>query len=267
MRLERVASRDDPRLDAFRDVRDRDRRQAGEFLVEGEVPFRVQVARGRHPTRAVLLAEGREEKLGDALARLPDETPVWVLPQREMDAVVGFAIHRGVLAACSRREPESVDELVSSLPDDAVVVAALSVVNHDNVGGVFRNAAALGARAVLLDGVTCDPLYRKAIRVSAGAALFVPFAREADPRALFAILARGGYHVAALSPRADARPVSSLPRVGRLALVVGAEGPGLDGAVMRAASSVVRVPMVAGFDSLNVATALAIALYERATAR
>ncbi len=263
MRLERLTSRDDPRLDDFRDVRDRDRRQGGTFLVEGEVPFRVQAARGRHATRAVLLAEGRDEKLADALARLPGDTPVWVLPQREMDGVVGFAIHRGVLAVCARREPESVDEVLADAPADAVVVVALSVVNHDNVGGVFRNAAAFGARAVLLDGVTCDPLYRKAIRVSAGASLFVPFARETEPRALVATLVRAGYHVAALSPRADATPVSRLPRPGRLALIVGAEGPGLDDAVMRAASSVVKIPMAAGFDSLNVATALAIALHER----
>lgn len=265
MKLERVASRDDPRLDEFRDVRDRDRRQAGTFLVEGEVPFRVQAARGRHPTRAVLLAEGREEKLSDALAQLPRDTPVWVVPQREMDGVVGFAIHRGVLASCARREPESVEELVRDAPSDDVVVVALSVVNHDNVGGIFRNSAALGARAVLLDGVTCDPLYRKAIRVSAGAALFVPFARSDDPRALVATLARAGYHVAALSPREDAASIATLPRASRLALVVGAEGPGLDASVMRAATSVVRVPMVAGFDSLNVATALAIALHERAS--
>lgn len=265
MRLERLTSRDDPRLEAFRDVRDRDRRQAGTFLVEGEVPFRVQAARGRHPTRAVLLADGREDKLADALARLPRETPVWVLPQREMDGVVGFAIHRGVLASCARREPSSVDQVLADAPDDAVVVVALSVVNHDNVGGVFRNAAAFGARAVLLDGVTCDPLYRKAIRVSAGAALFVPFARELEPRALVAVLVRAGFHVAALSPRVDAAPVACLPRTGRLALVVGAEGPGLDDSVMRAASSVIRIPMVAGFDSLNVATALAIALHERAS--
>lgn len=255
---------DDPRLDEFRDVRDRDRRQAGTFLVEGEVPFRVLVKHARFRPRAVLLADGRDDKLADALGRLRDETPVYVLPQREMDKVVGFPIHRGILASCVRREPDSVDELVSALEDDAVVVVALSVVNHDNVGGIFRNAAAFGAAAVVMDAVTCDPLYRKAIRVSSGAALFVPFARERDPRALIGMLRTRGFHVAALSPRDDARVVRELPRGGRLAVVVGAEGPGLEPTLMHQCDGVYRIPMAGGFDSLNVATALALALHVRA---
>ena len=254
---------DDPRLDEFRDVRDKDRRQAGTFLVEGEVPFRVLMKHARYRPRAVMLAEGRDDKLADALLRVRAGTPIYVLPQREMDKVVGFPIHRGILASCARREPESVDELVSGLSDDALVVVALSVVNHDNVGGIFRNAAAFGASAALLDAVTCDPLYRKAIRVSAGAALFVPFARERDARALIGTLRARRFHVAALSPRDDAQVVGALPRTGRLAVVVGAEGPGIDPALMQQCDGVYRIPMAGGFDSLNVATALALALHVR----
>ncbi|MER2263813.1 TrmH family RNA methyltransferase, partial [Methylobacterium oxalidis] len=131
--------------------------------------------------------------------------------------------------------------------------------NHDNVGGLFRNAAAFGADAVLLDAATCDPLYRKAIRVSAGAALAVPFARLPPGADWLALAASLGLAPVALSP-GGAETLADLPALPRALLLLGTEGPGLPAGVIARARGV-RIPMAPGFDSLNVATAGAIALH------
>ncbi|MEZ5955273.1 MAG: RNA methyltransferase, partial [Hyphomonas sp.] len=131
--------------------------------------------------------------------------------------------------------------------------------NHDNVGACFRNAAAFGAGAVLLDGQCCDPLYRKAIRVSSGASLFLPFAHGGTGAEMVEAVKAAGYTVWAMTPHADAAPLRSLTIPDRLAILLGAEGPGLPGELI-AACTPVRIPMSAGFDSINVATAGAIAL-------
>jgi tRNA G18 (ribose-2'-O)-methylase SpoU len=176
-----------------------------------------------------------------------------------MAAVVGFQIHRGLLAIGRRPEPPSADGLLSALPPRALVLGLVGLANHDNVGGVFRNAAAFGADAVLIDGATCDPLYRKAIRVSVGAALIVPFARAATGAALADLFARHGFETLALSPKGR-EALSAVVPAPRTALLLGAEGAGLPPALL-AGSRTVAIPMAAGFDSLNVATASGIALY------
>tara|TARA_R110002033_G_scaffold85992_1_gene136171 strand:- start:333 stop:770 length:438 start_codon:yes stop_codon:yes gene_type:complete len=138
--------------------------------------------------------------------------------------------------------------------------------NHDNVGACFRNAAAFGADAVLLDGKCCDPLYRKAIRVSSGASLWLPFAHGGSGAEMVQAARDAGYTVWAMTPRADAAPVGALPVPDRLAILLGAEGPGLPDEMIAAAVPV-RIPMSAGFDSVNVATAGAIALAHAFAAR
>jgi tRNA G18 (ribose-2'-O)-methylase SpoU len=147
-----------------------------------------------------------------------------------------------------------------------MAVVAFGIANHDNMGGIFRNAAAFGASCVLLHGDCCDPLYRKAIRVSVGAALTVPFARfdgAADPMEL---LAGHGYRALALSP-AGTTALRDLPaRDGRTAVLVGAEGPGLPPSVLTRAESV-RIEMAGSLDSLNVATASGIVLHHLAFGR
>ena len=141
----------------------------------------------------------------------------------------------------------------------ATVLGLVGLANHDNVGGVFRNAAAFGADAVLLDETSCDPLYRKAIRVSVGAALITPFSRGGTAGDLVGALAAAAFEVVALSP-AGAEPLASYRRAPRTALLLGAEGPGLPPALL-ARTRTVRIGMAAGFDSLNVATASGIALH------
>jgi tRNA G18 (ribose-2'-O)-methylase SpoU len=141
----------------------------------------------------------------------------------------------------------------------ACVLALFGVANHDNIGGIFRNAAAFGAKAVLLDGGCCDPLYRKAIRVSVGGTLTVPFARLPHGTDLLGLLAAHGFQAIGLSP-AGALSISEVGRPRRVAVLLGAEGHGLSPDVLSRTLSV-RIPMAPGFDSLNVATASGIALH------
>jgi tRNA G18 (ribose-2'-O)-methylase SpoU len=176
-----------------------------------------------------------------------------------MDKVAGFPMHRGVLAIGRRRHDESSGELLAALPRRALALALVGISNHDNVGAIFRNAAAFGADAVLLDETCCDPLYRKAIRVSVGAALKVPFAVVADAGSIAALLDQAGFGQIALSPQGGA-DIRNASRPERLALYLGTEGDGLPEALLSRLQTV-RIGIAVGFDSLNVAAASAIALH------
>jgi tRNA G18 (ribose-2'-O)-methylase SpoU len=196
-----VTDPDDPRLKAYRDVRERDLvGRAGLFVAEGRVVLEKLARAGRHPLRSLLIAEPKLPGVRDLLEQFADELPAYVAAQAVMDRIAGFPMHRGVLAVGERR-PIAARDLLSGLPESALVVGLSGIANHDNMGGVFRNAAAFGADAVLLDADCCDPLYRKAIRVSVGAALTVPFARLAPGADLIGTLQGAGFEVLALSPR------------------------------------------------------------------
>lgn len=256
-----LADPDDPRAEPYRCVRERDLRgRAGRFVIEGEVVLRTAVRLGRYPIESVLVGEGRLGALSDTLAALPPGVPVYAAARPVLDAVAGFPLHRGVLAiGRSAGLDADAGALLAALPPRALVLAASGIANHDNMGGLFRNAAAFGVGLVLLDGACCDPLYRKSLRVSAGAALVVPYARGGDIEALCAGLDAHGVTVLATSPR-GAEPLRAVTREPRMAVLVGAEGPGLDRSVL-ARRRTVRLDMAGGFDSLNVATAAAIVLH------
>lgn len=265
-RIVQVRSPSEAPVAAYAEMRERDLvGREGLFVVEGKVALRVLVERSRHRVRSILLSENRVESVRDVLDRVGEDVAAFVAPQRTMDALVGFPIHRGVLALAERSPVPCADDLVEELgTGPALVVGLIGVVNHDNVGGVFRNAAAFGAAGALLDAVTCDPLYRKAVRVSAGATLFVPFARSSTPHALVDALLRAGYETWALTPRGE-RAIDEAPFASRrIALLLGAEGEGLPADVLRRACTL-RIPMAPGFDSLNVAVASGIALFAAAS--
>lgn len=259
-----IGSPDDPRVAEYLALRDRDLLgRPGRFVAEGEVVVGTLLSeRSRFRAESVLLAEGRAGALARIEARARPDLPVYLAAQPVMDAVVGFAIHRGILAI-GRREPEA--DAGAVLPPAgraALVVGLVGLANHDNVGGIFRNAAAFGADAVLLDRASCDPLYRKAIRVSTGAALTVPFARIGSGAAMVDRLAEEGFAVFALSP-SGSLAVEEVAWPGRVALLVGSEGPGLPPGLLARTRSV-RIGMAPGHDSLNVATATGIALHAAA---
>lgn len=258
----RIADPADPRVADYLQVRERDLvGREGRFIAEGVVVLEKLIAAGRHPLRSVLVAERRLDGLAGLLAALPPEVPVYAADQAVMDAIVGFPIHRGVLAVGERAEP-SAGALLDALPAQALVVGLQGIANHDNMGGLFRNAAAFGASAVLIGSDCCDPLYRKAIRVSVGAALTVPFARLAPGEDLAGLLLDRGFEVLALSP-AGASTLAELTAAPRRAALFGAEGPGLPAELMVRCRTV-RIPMAAGFDSLNVATTSGIVLHRLA---
>jgi tRNA G18 (ribose-2'-O)-methylase SpoU len=255
----------DPHIAAYRDVRERDLvGRQGLFVAEGEVVLRVLARSPLMEAQSLLLASKRIEGLGDVIESLPSDVPVYAANQAVMDAVVGFPIHRGILALGRRAAEPSAQELLAGLPREALVMVLCGIANHDNMGGLFRNAAAFGADAVLLDAGCCDPLYRKAIRVSVGAALIKPFARLAAGEDVLDLLERRGFETLALSPQGEAT-LAQTRRAPRTAVVLGAEGPGLPKDLLERAKAV-RIPMADGFDSLNVAVTAGVVLHHLAFA-
>ncbi len=252
----------DPRIAGFLHVRERDLiGREGVFVAEGEVVLRLVASRPDHRIRSVLVSEAAARRLGDVLEGL--DAPVHVAAQAVMDAVVGFHIHRGILALVEPPPRPEAADLLAALPPEAMVVGLVGLANHDNMGGIFRNAAAFGAAAVLLDAGCCDPLYRKAIRVSVGASLIVPFARVADAAGMLDALSAAGFETVSLSP-SGAGTLSGYRRPARVAALFGTEGPGLPADVLATTRSL-RIPMAEGFDSLNVATTSGIVLHQFAT--
>ncbi len=250
----------DPRIAPYRAVRERDVvGRGGGFIAEGEVVLRVLGRSRLHHARSLLIAANRIERLAEEIAPFAGRAPIYAASQAVMDAIVGFHIHRGILALGERGPESTAAELLTGLPRRAIVLALFGVANHDNIGGIFRNAAAFGVSAVLLDGACCDPLYRKAIRVSVGGALIVPFARFVAGDDPLVVLEDAGFRPIALSPSGETS-LSKLTSSPRTALLLGAEGPGLPADILDRATSV-SIPMAPGFDSLNVAVASGIVLH------
>jgi len=262
-----VAAADDPRLAPYQTLKDNEvARDTDGFIVEGAIALERLIETGRYPLVSLFLSERAAERLAPLLARLDPGVPVYVAPQPAMDEVVGYHIHRGVLALARRQPDQGAVHLLSQQAGGPLTVLVLiGLSNHDNVGACFRNAAALGADAVLLDQSSCDPLYRKAIRVSSGATLSLPFAHGGTGEDLIALLRAHKVDCWAMTPSGADRLDRLMPPP-RLALVLGPEGPGLSESVMQYCRRV-SIPMAGGMDSLNVATAGAIALAHIASRR
>jgi tRNA G18 (ribose-2'-O)-methylase SpoU len=260
---------DDPRLDHFRNLNSIDRRPdlpTGKGLVIAEGVLVVQrMLASRFTPLALLGTDRRLSELWVDLAGV--EAPFYRVSADVMARAVGFHLNRGVLAAARRVPEPSVTEW-AGLVDGAHTVAVLEGVNdHENLGSIFRNAAGLGVDAVIFGSGCADPLYRRAVRVSMGHALLVPYARTSQWPGDLNLLRERGFRLLAMTPGAAAQ---SLPaamatvRENRVAILVGAEGPGLSATALRMSDLRVRIPMSGGTDSLNVATAAALAFYERA---
>ena len=261
-----IADPADPRIAAYRDIRDRDLvGRDGLFVAEGKVVLTMLLASASHRPLSLLIAEHRLDALAGLLAGVPADVPVFAASQTVLDGIAGFPMHRGILAIGRRLTNPDADDLLGRLPERTVIVVLSAIANHDNMGGIFRNAAAFGAGAILLDSDCCDPLYRKAIRVSVGAALMVPFARIARTVAPIDLLARHGFAAIALTPSGGER-LADVRSGGRTAVLLGAEGPGLDPHLIARARGV-RITMTAGFDSLNVATTSGIVLHHLTSLR
>jgi tRNA G18 (ribose-2'-O)-methylase SpoU len=261
--VETIEDPEDPRLADYREIRDAERRRRdGTFIAEGRQVVRRLLSAGRYRVRSALVTPPALHALGDALGAAG--VPTYLVRQDIVEKVVGIEFHHGCLAAGERgAEPTAKAVLAEIRSDRLVVLEGLG--DASNVGALFRNALAFGVGAVFLAPGTADPLYRKAIRVSSGATVALPFARLADwPRDLEQLRA-AGYTVLALTPRAEAVDIGELgdrrPLPARLALLLGTEGRGLSPEALAAADLQVRIPMAPEMDSLNVAAAGAVALH------
>lgn len=262
-----IDSLDDPRLEdyvALTDValRRRAEPERGLYIAESQTVLERALRAGHRP-RSVLVAPRWLPQVEAVLAAAEVDgaaVPVFVGEEPVLEALTGFHLHRGALAAMQRPE----------LPDAATLLAGArrvvildGLVDHTNVGAAFRSAAGIGADAVLVTPTSADPLYRRSVRVSMGTVLQVPWTRiPAIPEAM-PLLHAAGFEVAALALRDDAVDLAEYAAAPpeRVALLLGSEGPGLDPRALAAADRVVTIPMLHGVDSLNVAAAAAVAMW------
>ena len=231
--------------------------ELGVFVAEGRLVVRRLIDLRHWEIESILLTQNAGEALTDVL---PNTTaPVYLADQDIMNGVAGFNIHRGCLAIVRRPPAPTLDRIAAGPLSRVLVLEGVN--NPDNVGGLFRSAAAFGIELVVLGPNSGDPLYRKAIRTSMGATLSVPFAKAAQWPGALRDLRADGFTLVALTPSLKAAPLEEVWPHAKLALLVGSEGAGLTEEAMRAATVRARIPMAADVDSLNVTTAASIAMY------
>jgi len=274
LRTVEIASADDPRLADYTRLTDIGLRTSleaehGLFIAEGTKVIARAIAAG-YPVRSVLLGEGRMADLAALAGALragqggaADDVPVYLVPDAVAEQLTGYRVHRGALAALRRTELPSVGDI---LRDAARIVVLEDLVDHANVGAIFRCAAALGVDAVLLSPRCADPLYRRSVKVSMGAVFAIPYARMTEWFDGLAALRASGFTVLALTPDEQAAPITKAVLRDKAALLLGTEGDGLSARWLHEADQAVRIPMhpaarAKGVDSLNVVAAAAIACH------
>jgi tRNA G18 (ribose-2'-O)-methylase SpoU len=256
-----IEDADDPLVSAYRDVRERDLvGRQGLFVAEGKVVLGALLATPGYELDSVFVLENRLEGLRDVLVQAPASLPLYVASAAVIDGIAGFHIHRGILAIGKRRNPPDPIDLLSQVPKRGLVLVLVGISNHDNIGSIFRNAAAFGVAAVFLDRTCCDPLYRKAIRVSVGGVFRVPYASIENVEGFTSALTQHRFEPLALSP-SGATDIRELKAGNRTALFLGTEGEGLPDTILQSMRTV-RISITPGFDSLNVAATSAIALHQ-----
>lgn len=264
-----ITQADDARIAPFRDIRERDLiGRHGKFIVEGTVVLRMLAAAhkagGDFRADCILILKNRLVGVLDILSEFPPDVPVYVAEAEVLDSIVGFHLHRGILALGSRTGTRDMLDTIRSLPETSLVVAGCGISNHDNMGAMFRNAAAFMADAVFLDATSCDPLYRKALRVSVGSVLSVPYHRGGNALAMLETLAAEGFEIWSLSPSGTTE-IRQIPCSPRMALIIGTEGDGLPSELLSRFHSA-RIAQSPHLDSLNAGTASGLALYQMAVA-
>jgi len=262
-----ITDEGDERLEPYADVRDKDLRGHDNlFMAESEMVVR-RLLRTPERLHSVLLSPTRYEAMRDALADLPERVALYVADLELMTSIAGFHIHRGVLAAGIRPawHDLTLDAALGHLRDvnRSRLLIAEGITNVDNVGALFRNAAAFGMDGVVLDPTCCDPLYRKAIRVSMGHVLSLPWAVCQEwPGDLERLRKEWGVTVVGLEVTDDAKPIWEVAPGRSAGLLVGSEGHGLSAEALAACDGVYQIPMAGDVPSLNVAVASAVACYE-----
>lgn len=267
-----VESLDDARVRPYSSLteaqlRNRAEPSQGLFIVESPKVIRTALESGLQPVS--LLCE-RRHITGDAadiIAMLPDNVPVYTGPRELLASLTGYTLTRGVLCAMRRPQPKAVEEVCC---DASRIVVIHSVCDTTNIGAIFRSAAALGIDAILLTGDSCDPLNRRAVRVSMGSVFLIPWtwihnnAEGTESRNIQETLHNLGFKTVAMALTDRSIPLDSpeLKEEPRLAIIMGTEGDGLPHSTIKASDYTVRIPMYHGVDSLNVAAAAAVAFWE-----
>ena len=257
---------DDPRLEPYRDVRDRDLRGRDDlFLVESKRVV-TRFVQHHEQVHSLLLSEAAFQNMADILSDLPEEIPVYVTSLAGMIEIAGFRIHRGVLAAGHRPHRRALESQARlshlAQPGRKRVVVPVGVTDVDNIGSIFRNVAGFEADAVLLDDACADPLYRKASRVSVGHVFSIPWGVAPDLHEALVWLRELDFRIIALETGPRSVDLRTLTPGNRDALLVGAEAVGIPDAVLDECDEVVNIPMALSVPSLNVSVATAVALYE-----
>ncbi|WP_317993550.1 TrmH family RNA methyltransferase [Bartonella gliris] len=250
---------DDPRLRAYHNIREKDLvGRQHQFIAEGKVILSALLHSKKFSALSLLVVTERLPGLMPLLEMTQPTCPIYCAPQKIMDDIAGFHVHRGILGIGKRKILPSLQNFLHDLPEKALILVLCGISNHDNMGGIFRNAAAFASNGIIIDKTSCDPLYRKSIRVSAGAALKVPYTQGADINDIITALNDAYFHAYALSPSAP-YTLMQAKKAKRIALILGTEGDGLPTHVLQKTETL-RIPMAYGFDSLNVATATGLAL-------
>jgi tRNA G18 (ribose-2'-O)-methylase SpoU len=255
-----IASADDPRLDPYRRVGDpRWIGEQGLFVAEGRLVVARLLALDHFRLRSILVNRAAYDAMRPVLSSA--ETSVLVCADPTLESITGFNFHRGCLALVYR--PPELD--VTAFQDARRLLGVESVGNPDNIGGLFRTAAAFGTDGIVLNATSGDPLYRKALRTSMGAALRIPYARAGAWHATLSHLRERGFRIVALTPGEGAKDLAEFARMvgkdDRLIVLVGAEGAGLEANTISLADVTVRIPIDSAVDSLNVVVAAGIALH------
>jgi tRNA G18 (ribose-2'-O)-methylase SpoU len=253
-----VTSIEDMRVSAYRHIADPDQlRDLGLFVAEGRLVVRRLIDLQHWEIDSILVTQPAADALVDILPKT--NAPVYIGSQELMNGLAGFNIHRGCLALVRRPDTPTLDRIAAGPLSRVLVLEGVN--NPDNVGGLFRSAAAFGIELVVLGPDSGDPLYRKAIRTSMGATLSIPFVQAPQWPGAIRDLRLDGFTVVALTPAMQAAPLEEIFPHAKLALLVGSEGSGLTEPAMRAATLRIRIPTTPDVDSLNVTTAASIAMY------
>ena len=267
--LIRIDDPDDPAIAEFCSIREKDLTgRKGQFIAEGSVVLRLLAsahrAKSRFRAEKILLLESKVSGLSELLEEFPDDVPVYIADTHVLDSIAGFHLHRGILALGSAQSLTNPAQTMSELPEKALVVVGIGMSNHDNIGSMFRNSAAFAVDHFFLDNSSCDPLYRKAIRVSVGSVLTVSWTRHGNGEELLQLLADNQFQILGLSPRGETDLRDFKPS-NRVALVMGTEGEGLPVSILSKIGTI-RIAQAPGIDSLNLGTATGIALFHAASA-
>jgi tRNA G18 (ribose-2'-O)-methylase SpoU len=257
--LQPVDSIQDPRLAPYRNLKDRElARLDGRFIAESDLIVRRLLA-SDYPVESVLVAKRKSQAIAEAV---PDRVPLYVLDEAELDAVIGYPFHTGVLAVGRRKPSPALEAILPLAPARSTLVICPDLTNHENLGSLIRISSAFGADAIILGSRSSDPFYRLSIRVSMGTIFSLPIVRSGDlPGDLARLRNEFGYELAATVLDETAEPLDRAKRPDRFGLLFGNEATGLLPEVIQACDRRITLPMQRGTDSLNVAVAAGIFMY------